>query len=431
MQKTKVAIIGLGTVGSGVAKILLDHGDRTARHAGRTLWLQKAVVRDLKKPRDCDLPDGVLTDNLDDVINDPEIKVVAQLMGGTDTARTTMLRLLEAGKDVVTANKALLAEHGPELFDRARELGRSIAFEASVAGGIPIIANLSQCLTGNRVTSLHGILNGTSNFILDKMHTDGTPYAEVVAEAQRLGYAEADPTMDVDGTDAAQKLAILCQLAFGARLDWRDIPRSGIDTVDLLDVRYAQEMGYTIKLLAIADLKPHGLDCEVNPTLVKAGSPLGEVGGPFNAVLVKGDAVGPLFFYGQGAGQMPTASAVAADLIDTVVGRTALTFHTLKLWSEEVQGVDQADFSTSTGKRYVRAMVEDHPGVLADVTKAFGEEDISIASILQKEPPEGESLVPLVIMTHAASEAATDKACAKIAALDACRGEPVKMWVRD
>ncbi len=436
VEKTKVGIIGLGTVGSGVARILLDHGDRTARHAGRVLWLEKAVVRDLQKARDCNLPEGVLTDNIDDVIDNPEIEVVAQLIGGIEPARTIMLRLLKAGKDVVTANKALLAEHGAEIFDAARALGRSVAFEASVAGGIPIIANLSQCLSANQVTSLHGILNGTSNFILDKMHTEGAPYAEVVAEAQRLGYAEADPAMDVDGTDAAQKLAILAQLAFGARLDWRKIPRSGIDQVDLVDVRYAQEMGYRIKLLAIADLKDWGLDCEVNPALVRAGSPLGEVGGPFNAVLVRGDAVGPLFFYGQGAGQMPTASAVVADLIDTAVGRTAITFRTLGLWSEELRGVDQADFAKSTGKRYLRVMVEDHPGVLADITKAIGDEGISIASVLQKEPQEQSNdgaggVVPLVIMTHAASEAATDKACAKIAALPACRSEPVKMWVRD
>ena len=431
MEKTKVGIIGMGTVGSGVARLLLDHGDRTGRHAGRILWLQKAAVRDLNKDRDCDLPAGVLTDQIDEVVNDPEISVVCELIGGVDTARELVLQLLEAGKNVVTANKALLAEHGPELFDKARELGRSIAFEASVAGGIPIIANLSQCLSANQVTSLHGILNGTSNFILDKMHTDGTPYADVVAEAQRLGYAEADPAMDVDGTDAAQKLAILAQLAFGARIDWRDIPRSGIDQVDLLDVQYAQEMGYRIKLLAVADMRDGRLDCEVNPALVKAGSPLGEVGGPFNAVLVKGDAVGPLFFHGQGAGQMPTASAVVADLIDTAVGRTAITFRTLGLWSEEFRGVDQADYAESTGRRYVRAMVEDHPGVLADVTKAFGEEDISIASVLQKEPLEGDSVLPLVIMTHAATEAATDRACTKIAALPACKSEPVKMWVRD
>src|SRR3954452_9347828 len=207
MEKTKVAIIGLGTVGQGVAKLLVEHGDRTARHAGRTLWLQKTVVNDLKKARGYDLPKGVLTDKIDEVVKDPEISVVAHLVGGLEPARTIMLRLLESGKDVVTANKALLAEHGPELFDRARELGRSIAFEASVAGGIPIIANISQCLSANQIKSLHGILNGTSNFILTKMHDEGAAYGTVLAEAQRLGYAEADPAMDVDGSDAAQKLA--------------------------------------------------------------------------------------------------------------------------------------------------------------------------------------------------------------------------------
>jgi homoserine dehydrogenase len=430
VEKTKVGIIGVGTVGSGVARLLLDHGDRTARHAGRVLWLEKAAVRDLKKARGCDLPAGVLTDDVDEVINHPEIEVVAMLMGGLEPARTIMLRLLKAGKDVVTANKALLAEHGPEIFDTARELGRSVAFEASVAGGIPIIANIGQCLSANQITSLHGILNGTSNFILTKMQ-EGDDYAAAVAEAQRLGYAEADPAMDVDGSDAAQKLAILAHLAFGARLDWRNIPRSGIDKLDLIDVQYAEEMGYRIKLLAIADLKDWGLDCEVNPALVRAGSPLGEVSGPFNGVLVKGDAVGPLFFYGQGAGQMPTASAVVADLIDTAVGRTAITFRSLGLWSEELRGVEQGEFAKSTGKRYIRVMVEDHPGVLADVTRAFGDEGISIASVLQKEATEPGGVVGLVIMTHPASEAATDKACAKIAKLPACRTEPVKLWVRD
>src|SRR5688572_18012950 len=224
MEKTKVAIIGMGTVGQGVAKLLLDHGDRTARHAGRTLWLEKAVVRDLKKARRLELPGGVLTDNVDDVINNEEITVVAQLIGGLEPERTIMLRLLESGKDVVTANKALLAEHGPELFDRARELGRSIAFEAAVAGGIPIIANISQCLSANQIVSIQAILNGTSNFILSQMEQSGAPYDDAVKEAQSLGYAEADPAMDVDGSDAAQKLAILAHLAFGARCDWKEIP---------------------------------------------------------------------------------------------------------------------------------------------------------------------------------------------------------------
>ena len=258
MHKTKVAIVGLGTVGSGVARLLLDHGDRTARHAGRTLWLQKAVVRDLRKPRQCDLPPGILTDRLEDVLEDEDIEVVALLMGGLEPARTVMLKLLDSGKDVVTANKALLAEHGAELFDRARLLGRCIAFEAAVAGGIPIISNISQCFSANQITSLQGILNGTSNFIVSQMDDQGWDYGRALKEAQRLGYAEEDPTMDVDGTDAAQKLAILAHLAFGARIRWQDIPRQGIDSLDIQDIGFAAELGYRIKLIAQARLSSHG-----------------------------------------------------------------------------------------------------------------------------------------------------------------------------
>jgi homoserine dehydrogenase len=431
MEKTKVAIIGLGTVGQGVAKLLLDHGDRTARHAGRTLWLEKAVVRDLKKARGCDLPKGVLTDKVDDVINNPEIKVVASLIGGLEPERTIMLRLLESGKDVVTANKALLAEHGPELFDRARELGRSIAFEASVAGGIPIIANISQCLSANQIMSLHGILNGTTNFILSKMNDEDASYKEVLAEAQRLGYAEADPAFDVNGSDAAQKLAILAHLAFGARVNWKDIPRIGIDKLDVADVRYAKEMGYRIKLLAVADLVGDTLELDVSPALVRARSPLAEVTGPFNAIRVEGDAVGPLFFHGQGAGQMPTASAVVADIIDTAVGRTAITFRTLELWSNRQASVTAAPSDAASAKFYLRVMVEDHPGVLAQVTTALGNHNISIASVLQHEPLEAKGIVPLVIMTHETTEGAAARACDAINKLKPVRGETVRMWVRD
>jgi homoserine dehydrogenase len=431
MEKTKVAIIGLGTVGSGVAKLLLDHGDRTARHAGRVLWLEKAVVRDLKKVRNCDLPKGVLTESVDEVIDDPEIKVVAHLVGGLEPARTILLRLLESGKDVVTANKALLAEHGPELFDRARELGRSIAFEASVAGGIPIIANISMCLSANQIESLHGILNGTSNFILSKMHDEGASYATVLAEAQRLGYAEADPTMDVDGSDAAQKLAILAHLAFGARADWKDIPRVGIDKLDVADVRYAKEMGFRIKLLATADLVDDYLELDVSPALVRARSPLAEVNGPFNAIRLKGDAVGPLFYFGQGAGQMPTASAVVADMIDTAVGRTAITFRTLELWSNRQARVTAAPNDGARAKFYLRVMVKDSPGVLSQVTAALGRHNISIASVLQHEPLLTDGIVPLIIMTHETSEGDAARACEEIDKLPPVRAETVRMWVRD
>jgi homoserine dehydrogenase len=431
VEKTKVAIIGLGTVGSGVAKLLLDHGDRTARHAGRVLWLEKAVVRDLKKVRGCDLPAGVLTESVEEVINNPEIRVVAHLVGGLEPARTILLRLLDSGKDVVTANKALLAEHGPELFDRARELGRSIAFEASVAGGIPIIANISTCLSANEIKSLHGILNGTSNFILTKMHDEGASYATVLAEAQRLGYAEADPTMDVDGSDAAQKLAILAHLAFGARVDWKDIPRVGIDKLDVADVRYAKEMGFRIKLLATADLVDDYLELDVSPALVRARSPIAEVSGPFNAIRVEGDAVGPLFFHGQGAGQMPTASAVVADMIDTAVGRTAITFRTLQLWSNRQARVTAAPNDAARAKFYLRVMVKDSPGVLAQVTAVLGKHNISIASVLQHEPLLTDGIVPLIIMTHETSEGDAARACEEIDNLPPVRGETVRMWVRD
>jgi homoserine dehydrogenase len=432
MEITNVAIVGMGTVGSGVARLLLDHGDRTARHAGRTLWLKRVVVRDLKKPRQAELPAGVLTDDLNQVLNDPEIKVVAQLIGGLEPARTIMLRLLESGKDIVTANKALLAAHGPELFDRARELGRSIAFEASVAGGVPIIANISQCFSANQITSLRGILNGTSNYIITRMDEQGVAYADAVAEAQRMGYAEADPTMDVDGSDAAQKLAILAHLAFGARVDWSDIPRTGIDKLQLIDMEHARKLGYRIKLVAVAELTDHGLELHVSPSLCKMGTPLAEVRMAYNAISVVGDAVGRVFFHGLGAGQMPTASAVVADMIDTAVGRTAITFKTLELWSNKESRVPLAPEATFDGQYYLRLTVHDHPGVMAQIAGILGKLDISIASIIQEDADDDDDeIVPLIIMTHETTEGAVCKAIAEIERLDCCHSKPVRMRVID
>jgi len=284
MNSAKVAIVGFGTIGSGVARLLLERGQRIARHAGRPVELARVVDTDLGRARGVDLPEGLLTDDLSAVIDDPEITAVVQVVGGLEPARSIMLRLLEGGKDVITANKALLAEHGPELFDQARRLGRSIAFEAAVAGGIPIIAAISECLTANQIQQIHAILNGTSNFILNEMDEKGSDYAATVAEAQRRGYAEADPTMDVNGSDAAQKLAILAHLAFGARVNWHNIPRTGIDTVEVADMRYAKELGYNVKLLAVANLVSEGLELHVSPTLVRQGTPLAEVRGAYNAI---------------------------------------------------------------------------------------------------------------------------------------------------
>ena len=432
MQTLDVGLVGLGTVGSGVARILTENGDCVARNAGRRLRLAQVVVRDKTKPRNCQLPDGIVSEDLEKILDDARITVVAQLIGGLEPARTIMRRLLEAGKDVITANKALLAEHGPELFDVARGLHRSIAFEASVAGGVPIVTNISQCLSGNQITSLSGILNGTSNFIVSQMEQTGTEYADAVAEAQQRGYAEADPTMDVDGTDAVQKLAILAQLAFRARVDWHDIPRTGIERLNPIDLKYAAELGYRIKLLAVANLTPAGLELHVSPTLVRVGTPLGEVRGAYNAVNIMGDAVGQVFFYGLGAGQMPTASAVMADLIDTAVGRTQLTFQTLNLWQHEAP-VELGDPNLAPGRYYLRLAVDDHPGVLAEIASVLAQHQISISSVIQHEPP-SESDSPgilLVIMTHTAAEGPMSAAGQAIQNLKSVRGEIVKMRILD
>jgi homoserine dehydrogenase len=334
---------------------------------------------------------------------------------------------------VITANKALLAEHGPELFDRARHLGRSIAFEASVAGGIPIIAAISECLTANQIQSIHAILNGTSNFILTEMEEKGSDYDATVAEAQRRGYAEADPTMDVDGSDAAQKLAILAHLAFGVRVNWRKIPRTGIDRVEVADLRYAKELGYSVKLLAVANLVAEGLELHVSPTLVRQSTPLAEVRGAYNAIRVVGDAVGRVFFHGPGAGQMPTASAIVADLIDTVVGRMAITFRTLELWSDQRQSpVAVRDPAKVPGRFYLRFNVDDRPGVMSEITGILGRQKISIASVIQHETEEeAGGMVPLVIMTHSAPEGAVSQALTAIEQLSCVHPGSMRMRVRD
>ncbi|MEO8272164.1 MAG: homoserine dehydrogenase, partial [Aureliella sp.] len=325
------------------------------------------------------------------------------------------------------------AEHGPELFDRARTLGRCIAFEAAVAGGIPIITNVSQCFSANQVQSLHGILNGTSNFIVSQMDEQGWSYEAALKEAQRLGFAEADPTMDVDGTDAAQKLAILAHLAFGARIRWNQIPRVGIDSLNAIDLRFAKELGYRIKLIAAAQLSSAGLELSVSPTLIRIGNPLAEVRANYNAIRVVGDAVGDLFFHGQGAGQMPTASAVVADMIDTAVGRAPITFRTLELWSNRESPVSLRPNDDLPGRYYMRFQVADQPGVMAKLTAILGEQKLSIASIIQHEPLPRvqDSTVQLVIMTHEASEGAARTAVERIMSLPVVSGNSVRMRVME
>ena len=398
----------MGTVGTGVVRVLQDSADHIARQAGRPLIVEHVVVQDPNKPRSVELSDKRLSSDLSKITDNPAISVVAVLLGGLEPARTISLKLLHSGKDLVTANKALLAEHGPELFQAAREAGRSIAFEAAIGGGIPIVAAVSECLTGNRISSIRGILNGTSNFILTKMEQEGSNYQDVLCLAQSEGYAEADPAMDVDGTDATQKLAILAHLAFGQWVPWASIPRFGLETIDQELLRFADELGCRIRVVADASRGEETLSLRVGPALVRKGTPLAETQGAFNAVSVVGDAVGPLFFHGLGAGQMPTASAVVADIIGTVVGRSAITFQQ----AGNVGISDNADTNIHGGPSpiFLRLHVADTPGVLADLTGILGGEGISIDSVIQHPAEKGQSGVPLIIMTHCCPAEAVDRA---------------------
>ena len=406
MSPLNVAILGLGTVGSGVARILLEHPDRIARRAGRPVQLVTAVVRDLQQPRDVQLPAGTLTNDPQRAFAD-DVDVIIQLIGGIDPARELMQRAIASGKDVVTANKALLCEHGGDLFQLARQQGRCICFEAAVAGGVPVVAGIGQALSANQLSSIEAILNGTSNFILSEMLADRKPYSQVLKLSQDLGYAEADPTLDVDGTDAAQKLVILTQLAFGTRVGLDDFARQGIDMLDLADLLYAEELGYRVKLLAVAKLVDNHLEMHVQPTLVHADRPLARTSGPRNTIALQGDAVGKLWFSGPGAGQMPTASAVVADLIDVATGRAAATFQQLDLWHDQ-QPIPVLPAENIKHRYYLRFNVVDRPHVFADIAAILGKHDISLASIIQHEAPESvpeehDEVVSVVVMTHRTS----------------------------
>jgi len=436
MSPLQIGIIGMGNVGSGVARILLNQADLLTRRAGRPIHLRKATVRDPSRDRGVELPPGVLTVDVDEVLDDPEISVVVQLIGGIEPAREIMLRALAAGKNVVTANKALLCEHSEEIFHAARENNCCVAFEAAVAGGIPIIDVVGESLASNQILSIEAILNGTSNFILTEMLNRNASYEDVLQEAQRRGYAEADPTFDIDGTDAAQKLVLLTQLAWGTRVSLKQFPRKGIDTLELADLQYARELGYKVKLLATSRLVDGKLELHVQPTLIKTEEPIATVDGPYNAVSVLGDAVGRTWYSGPGAGQMPTASAVVSDIIDMAVGRTALTFPRLELWGER-EPCPILPTEEITSRFYLRFQVEDRPHVFADIADILGQNGISLASIIQHEAPEydeqngGEYIVPLVVMTHRTQLGkllAADEALAKLPAL---REPRIRLLVAD
>lgn len=440
-----IALIGCGTVGGGVARVLLAHGDRVARRAGRPLELRRVVVRDPAKPRDPLIPLDIISTDIHAAINDPRVHVVVELIGGTGLAKKVVLDSLAAGKHVVTANKALLAASGAEVFEAARKADRTVCFEAAVAGGVPVIRALGESLAANQVTAIQAILNGTSNFILTAMAEGGKTYAEALAEAQRLGYAEADPTLDVDGSDAAHKLAILAQIAFGVTAKPHEIARQGIDTIEAIDIRFANELGYTIKLLAEAWTGGHShagsgaklsrggmpgqaptVALHVAPVLLRHTDLLAQVRGAYNAVLVYGDIVGETLYQGPGAGQMPTASSVVADLIDLGVGRAQQTFAAAKLWSLEDRGFAVDPPERVRSRFYLRLQVIDRPGVLADITRILADEEISISSLVQHEAEEeGGGPVPLVIVTHYASTGRFRKALDRITRLSTTAAPPV------
>src|SRR5262245_8678242 len=410
-----IALVGGGTVGGGVAKILLEHPDRVAARAGRPVHLKRVVVRDANRSRPT-IPKELISTDLAASIHDPQVHVIVELIGGTGVARQVVHDALAAGKHVVTANKALLAEHGPEVFAAARQYERAVGFEASVAGGIPIIRALAESLAANQITAIQGILNGTSNFILTSMADRGVSYADALAEAQRRGYAEADPTLDVDGSDAAHKLAILAQIAFGVTVPVNHIERFGIADLHAMDLRFAQELGYTVKLLAEAWLDGREVALHVAPVLLRHTDMLAQVRGAFNAIQVVGDAAGEVMFQGAGAGALPTASSVVADIIDLAVGRAQRTFQAMKLWAPNERGFTVRPSAGVRSRFYLRVLVQDQPGMLADVARVLADEQISIASVIQHEAQEDHQgdVVPLVIMTHYAETGRFRTALGKI-----------------
>ncbi len=394
----------------------------------------RALVRDASRPRRVALPASRIVTDWRQVVEDPEVSVVVEALGGTEPALTIVRAALVNGKDVVTANKALLAEHGPEIFAEARRHGRGVAFEASVAGGIPIVQALSVGLAANQVQSLSAILNGTCNFILSAMTREGLGYDEALAQAQALGYAEPDPTLDVNGTDTAHKLAILAQLAFGASVTLDDIPCQGIDRLQLADITYAGELGHTVKLLAQARLSETGLELRVAPRLVRQGTPLADVKGPYNAIRVVGDAVGDTFFYGRGAGALPTASAIVADLIEVAVSRAALRSRAQDLWPDAPRPLRLTPPEQVRARYYLRFTIADRPGMLAAIAQVLGQHSISIASVIQHDPGDDDhpdAPVPLVMMTHAATEANITNALREIDRLDIVQAPSVCLGVEE
>ncbi|MCL1939657.1 MAG: homoserine dehydrogenase [Desulfovibrionaceae bacterium] len=432
-----LGIAGFGTVGSGLVRILAENRAEILARTGRDIVIRKVLVRDASRQRACALPEGAaLTTSLDDLVNDPAINVVVELIGGVDKPRELILKALSAGKNVVTANKALLAESGNELFALAAEKGLHLGYEASVCGGIPVVQTLRESLAGNRLEGLMGILNGTSNYILSEMSTKGLDFSVALKQAQELGYAEADPTLDIEGFDAAHKLALLIRLAWGVDYPYAQLPVRGISQVRPEDINYAREFGYRIKLVAHARLvgqspaEGGGIEAEVCPTLVHQTYLMARVGGAYNAVRLEGNAVGSIFLHGKGAGDLPTGSAVASDIL--AIARNACPNNTgfaRPHLPVPAKVIPQAE---SRSHYYIRMKVTDKPGVLRDIAAIMAENDISIAQVIQKDSDTGDapcacasSHVPFIIMTHEASTAGVHKALRTLAASPLLHEPPV------
>jgi len=406
----KVGIIGFGTVGAGTVKVIFQNSGLIKKRTGLDIEIAKIADLDIKRDRGIRLPEGILTTDASEIIDDPGIDIVVELIGGIRPAKDFILRAIRNKKHVVTANKALLAEEGEEIFQEAKRNGVMLGFEASVAGGIPIIKVVREGLVANRFLSIYGIINGTSNYILTRMTAEGLSFKEALSEAQRLGYAEADPTLDVEGIDASHKLTILASLAFGIPLSYKSIYREGITGITPLDINFAKELGYSIKLLAIAKLADGELELRVHPTMVPEDYLISKVDGVFNAIYVEGDAVGPTLYYGRGAGDMPTGSAVVSDIVDIA---KRLSSPEPARMAEAYGDVILKDMGEIVSMYYFRFTALDRPGVLSKISGILGEHNISIASVIQKGRRIG-GAVPLVILTHMAMEKDVLKALSEI-----------------
>lgn len=432
MKTIAVGILGLGTVGSGVVRLLQENGPMIDARLGAHLEVRRIARRRPTAPAPVTVDPALLTADPMEVIRDPAIQVVVELIGGTDEARRYALEALKAGKHLVTANKALLAVHGLEIYRAAAERGLDLGFEAAVCGGIPIIRALRDGLVANRIRSLLGIINGTANYILTKMTELGRPFAEVLAEAQAKGYAEADPTLDVGGHDAAHKLQILASIAYNTFIDLAQVPVEGIARIDPSDIRYARELGYVVKLLAIAKAADGELEVRVSPTLLPEDHLLASVRGVYNGVYLVGDAAGPQMFYGRGAGQMPTASAVVSDIVETAANILAKRPSRRATFSPpgDRAGLALKPLEEIRTRYYLRVMVADKPGVLSKVSGVLGAHNVSIASVIQKTRHEQEA-VPIVMMTHEAREGDLRAALAGIDRLDVVSAPTICLRVEE